>query len=211
MMRADDWDPLTWIILLTLTMHTSADRAHLLLPLEAVGSHKYYGMERNGELIADLSSDVEQLIQAGGECVVSLAAADQDLGWLYLEKTDGKPTAGDLDLLNGLALLAITQIHRLLEVQHHRTQIEVSAFELDREITDRRTTEAALARRAEQVEIIHRIGMAITSGLDLSEVLWELFRQCKQVVQVDVFYVALYTAAGELLTFLLLFGSGTSR
>jgi len=50
-------------------------------------------------------------------------------------------------------------------------------------------------QRAEQMATINRIGLALTSGLDMDRVLRELDWQCQQVVTVDMFYVALYDAA----------------
>jgi diguanylate cyclase (GGDEF)-like protein len=46
--------------------------------------------------------------------------------------------------------------------------------------------------RTEELEIINRVGTAITSGLDLDHVLVMLYEQCRQVMETDSFYVALY-------------------
>jgi diguanylate cyclase (GGDEF)-like protein len=47
-------------------------------------------------------------------------------------------------------------------------------------------------RRSAELEILNRVGTAITSGLDLGHVLVMLFDQCRQVMPADSFYVALY-------------------
>jgi diguanylate cyclase (GGDEF)-like protein len=47
-------------------------------------------------------------------------------------------------------------------------------------------------RRAGELEILNRAGMAVTSGLDLNHVLLVLYEQCRQVMPADSFYVALY-------------------
>lgn len=47
-------------------------------------------------------------------------------------------------------------------------------------------------RRAEEMSILNRIGMTLTSGLDMEMVLVALYEQCRHVMPVDVFYVALY-------------------
>lgn len=47
-------------------------------------------------------------------------------------------------------------------------------------------------RRADQLEILNRIGLAITSGLELNKVLDALYEQVSQVMTSDTFYVALY-------------------
>lgn len=47
-------------------------------------------------------------------------------------------------------------------------------------------------RRADQLEILNRVGLAITSGLDLDKVLDALYDGVSQVMTCDIFYVALY-------------------
>jgi len=49
-------------------------------------------------------------------------------------------------------------------------------------------------RRAEEMSILNHIGLTITAGLDMNQVLVSLYEQCRQVLPVDVFYVALYDA-----------------
>ncbi len=62
------------------------------------------------------------------------------------------------------------------------------------------------ARRAEQLATINRIGMALTSGLELERVLQTLYEQCQQILAVDTFYVAMYDEATGLIEFPLLTG-----
>ncbi|HNT53674.1 MAG TPA: diguanylate cyclase [Anaerolineaceae bacterium] len=50
----------------------------------------------------------------------------------------------------------------------------------------------ALERRANEMETINGIGLAILSDLKLAEVLRAVFQQCKRVAPVDAFYIALY-------------------
>ncbi|MGB8644707.1 MAG: PAS domain S-box protein [Anaerolineae bacterium] len=56
-------------------------------------------------------------------------------------------------------------------------------------------------RRAEQMARLNRIGMSVTSGLDMEQVLQSLYDQCKQMVSIDSFYVALYDAETGVITF----------
>lgn len=49
-------------------------------------------------------------------------------------------------------------------------------------------------RRAEQMATVNRIGMVITSGLDMDHVLRALYEQYRQVVEIDSLHVALYDA-----------------
>jgi PAS domain S-box-containing protein len=47
-------------------------------------------------------------------------------------------------------------------------------------------------RRAEQMTMLNRIGLAITAGLSMEQVLHAVYEQCLWIAPVDSFYVALY-------------------
>ncbi len=47
-------------------------------------------------------------------------------------------------------------------------------------------------RHAEQMTMLNRIGLAITAGLSMEEVLHAVYEQCLLIARVDSFYVALY-------------------
>lgn len=50
-------------------------------------------------------------------------------------------------------------------------------------------------RRAEQLATLHRIGLAITSALDLNEVVHALYERVQPIMDASIFYVALYDEA----------------
>ncbi len=54
-------------------------------------------------------------------------------------------------------------------------------------------------RQAEKLGIINRFSLAITSALNMDQVLKTLHEQCQQVAPCDVFYVALYDEASSLI------------
>ena len=57
----------------------------------------------------------------------------------------------------------------------------------------------AARRRAEEMSILNRIGMSLTAGVSMDQVLVSLFEACRQVLPIDVFSVALYDrAAGRI-------------
>jgi len=69
---------------------------------------------------------------------------------------------------------------------------------------------------AERLAIINRIGVAITTGLDMETVLRTLLEQCQLVAPVDCFYVSLYDQDNELISIPFFyedgqFSSGQSR
>lgn len=107
-----------------------------------------------------------------------LKSGSQVTGVIAVARTEpGRPfNEGDLDLLSRLAQLASIA----LENARLYTQVR---------------------QRAEQMATINRIGLALTSGLDMDRVLRELDWQCQQVVTVDMFYVALYDAATGQISF----------
>jgi diguanylate cyclase (GGDEF)-like protein len=56
-------------------------------------------------------------------------------------------------------------------------------------------------QRAEILSTLNRIGLSITSGLEMNKVLRSLDEQCQQVMPVDQFYVALFDASKGLINF----------
>jgi len=67
------------------------------------------------------------------------------------------------------------------------------------------------ARRAEQLEILNRIGMAITSPLDLDAVLHLFHEQCALFMPIDTFVVAMYDAVTNWIDFPLFYDQGEYR
>ena len=59
----------------------------------------------------------------------------------------------------------------------------------------------AESKRADQLASLNRIGLTITSGLDMERVLQALHEQCQQVLPMDVFSVALYDEQTGLIHF----------
>lgn len=56
------------------------------------------------------------------------------------------------------------------------------------------------SQRAEQMTSLYRIGMSLTTGLEMENVLHSLFDQCRQILPIDVFYVFLYEAEHDRLS-----------
>jgi diguanylate cyclase (GGDEF)-like protein/PAS domain S-box-containing protein len=95
-------------------------------------------------------------------------------------------------------------ISLLYDHRHHYT----GRLIVFRDITKRRQTEEALARNIEELKIINRISLAITSGLDMERVLKTLLEQCKEVASIDIFYVALYDETNSLINIPLYYDDG---
>jgi len=77
-----------------------------------------------------------------------------------------------------------------------------------RDVTEHRKAVDLLALRVEELGILNQISLAITSGLDLDEVLKTLKDQCCNAIPCDVFYVALYAEETGLVSIPLYFENG---
>jgi diguanylate cyclase (GGDEF)-like protein/PAS domain S-box-containing protein len=80
-----------------------------------------------------------------------------------------------------------------------------------RDITEHRQTEEELARSVEELRIINRINLMVTSGLDMERVLKTLHEQCGQVAPMDIFYVAIYDESSSLIHIPYYFEDGKSQ
>jgi diguanylate cyclase (GGDEF)-like protein/PAS domain S-box-containing protein len=60
-------------------------------------------------------------------------------------------------------------------------------------IENARLYEAA-NRRVEEMSLLYRVGLTLTAGLEIEQVLLSLFEECRQALPIDVFYVALFDA-----------------
>ena len=84
----------------------------------------------------------------------------------------------------------------------------LTAVGFDQDISELKRTETELRRRADELETLNRVGLALTGGLDLEQVLEDLYRQCLQVISADSFYVALYDEAKQLIRIPIFFNRG---
>ncbi len=63
-------------------------------------------------------------------------------------------------------------------------------------------------RRADQLAVLNRISLAVTSGLELQHVLRALYEECRQLLPLDAFYIGVYDADSGLVEHLLFFDRG---
>jgi diguanylate cyclase (GGDEF)-like protein/PAS domain S-box-containing protein len=64
-------------------------------------------------------------------------------------------------------------------------------------------------RRADEMSTLYKIGLILTSGLELEKVLLSLLDQCRKVLPVDIFYVALYESETGMIDHALYYKDGT--
>jgi len=77
-----------------------------------------------------------------------------------------------------------------------------------RDVSKRHQTEAELAHTIKELGIINHISLAVTSGLDMEHVLKTLCEQCRQLVPIDIFYVALFDESNSLINVPLFYEGG---
>ncbi len=77
-----------------------------------------------------------------------------------------------------------------------------------RDITERYLAKLRLARNVEELQVINRISLVVSAGLDIDRILKALYEQCSQVAAVDVFYVALCEPNGALVNIPIFFEEG---
>jgi signal transduction histidine kinase len=83
----------------------------------------------------------------------------------------------------------------------------VSVWVSQRDVTARRNMQQALQRRNEQLGTLNLINTAILSLRDLNGVLMEVLARMKEILPLDVFYVALYDADTDRLYYPLVYDS----
>jgi signal transduction histidine kinase/ActR/RegA family two-component response regulator len=84
--------------------------------------------------------------------------------------------------------------------QKHASQLEAFASQAAIAVENTRLVEET-SRRAEQLATLHRIGLAVTSALDLDQVLNALYERIRTIMDADCFYVALYDDLSETIEF----------
>jgi diguanylate cyclase (GGDEF)-like protein len=63
-------------------------------------------------------------------------------------------------------------------------------------------------QRSEELLALNHIGMAINSGLNFDQVMLTIFEQCREIIELDTFYLALYDEEHDRLNFPLFYDNG---
>jgi len=71
------------------------------------------------------------------------------------------------------------------------------------DITGRKRVDAELQRRAEEVSLLYRLGLTLSSGENLYQALRDFVRELKQVMIVDAFHVGLYDEETDIFSYTL--------
>ncbi len=167
------------------------------------------GYERFGaqELLHDLRLPIDQMVtirqmkETGRPVVISDTVGYP--GWSVL------PELGWLRSYVGAPIIARGELVGLLNVdsatagffqEEHADQLAAFAAQASIAIENTQLVEET-SRRAEQLATLNRIGLAITSALDLNEVLNALYERIRAILHMRTFYVALYDESSGLVEF----------
>ncbi|HUW69303.1 MAG TPA: diguanylate cyclase [bacterium] len=95
---------------------------------------------------------------------------------------------------------------------HHFSKLEVARSERVARYASFALTKMILLdeehRRTDELSAITHIGMVISSGRDLETVMRTIFEQCRSIINLDTFYLALYDEASDDLSFPVFFDNG---
>lgn len=163
--------------------------AHLSWDIDATPNMQVMCDTRRSVVINNTLDDPNWITRSETSWIYSSASApicarDALLGFLEVDSTQpGYYVARDGERLQAFA------DHAALAVQNARLFAEAQ-------------------RRADQMAMLNRIGVAITEGLGMEQVLRTVHEQCRQIADMDSFYVALYDAHTEDIRFPLFWDGG---
>ena len=84
--------------------------------------------------------------------------------------------------------------------------------QIDREtilqLEEQKKIEESTQRRADEMSLLYQVGILLASGKDLHETLFALQTEIVKVIQVDAFYVAIYDAKTDIVSYPIYFNEG---
>jgi diguanylate cyclase (GGDEF)-like protein/PAS domain S-box-containing protein len=133
-----------------------------------------------------------RMMETGQSLVVSDTHGSKN--WIILEGLEwlrsyvGAPVKVNGKVVGFLDLASQTTNHFN---QEHADRLQVFADQAAVAIENARLFEE-IQQRAEQMTALFDIGLTVTSGLDMEQVLQTLLEKCKQVLPIEAFYIAIF-------------------
>jgi diguanylate cyclase (GGDEF)-like protein len=151
----------------------------------------------------------EAIAEAGHTLVVEDALTSSYLSPRIAAAFPARSLLGLPLLSNGKVLGAILIS---FDTYHHFTGQEIARSEhaarhVSYAVATMRLLEAE-KQRSEELLALNHIGMAINSGLDFDQVVQTILEQCREIIALDTFYLALYDEEHDRLSFPLFFDNG---
>lgn len=116
----------------------------------------------------------------------------------------GIPMLSDGRIL-GAVIISFDTLHRFTEREISRS--EHAARHISFAVAKMRLLEDE-RHRSEELAVLNRIGMAINSGQDFDQVINTIFEQCRSIIDLDTFYLAIYDEGKDELSFPLFYDNG---
>jgi len=126
---------------------------------------------------------------------------------LTIKSLLGTPIASD-DKILGAVMLGFNVTHRFTTLE--KTRIERAAKFASFAISKMRLLEEEKSR-SEELAALNRIGMAINADRDFDQVISTIFEQCRSIIALDTFYLALYDEERQELRFPLFYDGGEKK
>jgi diguanylate cyclase (GGDEF)-like protein len=148
------------------------------------------------------------MAETGQPIIVSDVWADPE--WVRVEKQDWiRSYAGMPILVMGhvVGFINLDSATPGFFTQAHLTRLQAFAHHVAVAIKNAHLF-ADVSRYAEQLATVNRIGLVVTSGLDMDHVLKAVHEQVQQVVPLDCFYIALYEDATGIIDWPLFYDMG---
>jgi diguanylate cyclase (GGDEF)-like protein/PAS domain S-box-containing protein len=143
--------------------------------------------------IVDINSAAQKVLGTSAREILGEPASRLPAEWeAAVGQAQDAPTTRKEICINSDPLLYLDLQTTPLFDRRHRLRGRMIVF---RDVTERRQAESQLSLRAEELDLLNRISLAITSGLEVDNVLKSLHEQCNAIIHSDVFYVALYDDA----------------
>ncbi len=151
----------------------------------------------------------ESIAEAGHTLVVEDASRSEHMDPSIAANFNSKsllglPMSSDGAIL-GAVLIGFNRPHRFTEEEISRC--EHAARHISFAVAKMRLLEEA-RHHADELAALNRIGLAINSGRDLDSVISAVFEQCRGIIELDTFYLALYDPEREELRFPLFHDGG---
>jgi diguanylate cyclase (GGDEF)-like protein len=116
----------------------------------------------------------------------------------------GVPMLSDGRIL-GAVIISFDTLHRFTEREISRS--EHAARHISFAVAKMQLLEEE-KHRSEELSALNRIGMAINSGQDFDRVIETIFEQCRSIIDLDTFYLAIYDEEKNELRFPLFYDGG---
>lgn len=173
-----------------------------------------YGPRRSIPKKSVLPSREKTLTQAIAEASRTLVIEDTlNTPYITPQKAASYPAKSILGLplrsnatIMGAIILSFDSPHCFTEQEISRC--EHAARHVSFAVATMRLLEAE-KHRSEELLALNQIGMAINSGLEFKQVLQTILEQCRSILSLDTFYLALYDEEHDRLSFPLFWDNGT--